>query len=213
MCVIKAPLLEHMLAKTNIHARHNLAIRSGFQMSRQHILKEEMERAFRELRARERERDTGSSLSPPMWRGLNQGPGISLRQPLKSASFSTTLACHSGTLEPSHRHTGMQPWQCSSSGSEQYAVGQIPYTVINRKSPIPHPGGWRIHIVPSIRFAHTHRDHPSFCLNVFSCTTRGRGILNEIIKDTQIAITWKKGSHVSHPSVCSFPGNDLGLML
>ena len=29
-CVIKAPLLEHMLAQTNIHARHNLAIRGGF---------------------------------------------------------------------------------------------------------------------------------------------------------------------------------------
>lgn len=30
LCVIKAPLLEHMLAQTNIHARHNLAIRGGF---------------------------------------------------------------------------------------------------------------------------------------------------------------------------------------
>lgn len=29
-CVIKAPLLEHMLAQTNIHARHNLAIRGSF---------------------------------------------------------------------------------------------------------------------------------------------------------------------------------------
>lgn len=29
-CVIKAPPLEHMLAWTNIHARHSLAIRGGF---------------------------------------------------------------------------------------------------------------------------------------------------------------------------------------
>ncbi len=29
-CVIKALLLEHMLAQTNIHARHNLAIRRSF---------------------------------------------------------------------------------------------------------------------------------------------------------------------------------------
>lgn len=28
--VIKAPSLEHMLAQTNIHARHNLAIRGSF---------------------------------------------------------------------------------------------------------------------------------------------------------------------------------------
>lgn len=38
-------------------------------MSRQHVLQEVIEQVSRELR--ERERKTKSSMSPPMWRGLN----------------------------------------------------------------------------------------------------------------------------------------------
>ena len=76
-------------------------LEGSFQMSWQHVLEEVLEQAFRETKS---ERETEASLSLPMQRGLNQGPGISLRQPLKSASFSSTLACLSWTVEPLHTH-------------------------------------------------------------------------------------------------------------
>lgn len=68
--------------------------------------------------------------------------------------------------------------------SQQYAVGQIPFNGINKNPPTNPAGGEFILYPPPACFPYAHRGHPSFCLNVFSCTTQGRRILNEIIKDT-----------------------------
>lgn len=69
-CVIKAPPLEHMLARTNIHARHSSAIRGGFQA----LVLQEGEGTG--LRGAGSEKAPESSSSPNIVeRGLIRGPG------------------------------------------------------------------------------------------------------------------------------------------
>ena len=68
----------------------------------------------------------------------------------------------------------MQTGDAHLYGAEQYAAGHNPFRIINKTPSLRQALHWE-KVVSFICFPYTHRGRPSFCLNVFSFTTQGRG--------------------------------------